>query len=73
MVLLGEEAQSGRLEIVLILTRDGCTVGAECTIGYVGHVESCFGPFGDRTSIGARWVHGLHQLYHGVRNHFGRS
>ena len=37
MVLLGEDAQvdliAGRLEIVLILTRDGCTVCAECTIG----------------------------------------
>ena len=37
MVLLGEEAQVEanfwRLEIVLILTRDGCMVGAECTIG----------------------------------------
>ena len=58
MVLLGEEAQVEahfwRLEIVLILTRDGCTVGAECTIGYVGHVESCFGPFGDSVSVGTR-------------------
>ena len=42
-------------------------------LGDMGHVESCFGPFGDRTSIGARLVHGLHQLYHRVRNHFGRS
>ena len=37
MVLLGEEAQVEahfwRLEIVLILTRDGCMVGAERTIG----------------------------------------
>ena len=37
MVLLGEEAQVEahfwRLEIVLILTRDGCMVGAKRTIG----------------------------------------
>ena len=37
MVLLGEEAQVEahfwRLEIVLILTRDGCMVDAERTIG----------------------------------------
>ena len=72
MLLLGEEAQVEahfwRLEMMLILTRDGCTVGAERTIGSeksfwthsmellgdVGRVESCFGPFGDGTSIGAR-------------------
>ena len=48
------------LETVLILTYDRCTVCAEHTIGSeiildtpdgnprcVGHVESCFGPFGD--------------------------
>ena len=58
---------SAHLEIVLILTQDGCTVCAECTIGseivldaldgtprHVGHVESCFGPFGDGVSVGAR-------------------
>jgi hypothetical protein len=51
---------SVRLEIVLILTQDGCTVYAECTIGSEimldapdgtprrhGLVESCFGPLGD--------------------------
>ena len=58
---------SVRLEIVVILTQDGCTVCAESTIGSeidldapdgllgdVGHVESCFGLFGDRVSVGAR-------------------
>jgi hypothetical protein len=30
----------------------------------VGHVESCFGPIGDRVSIGAREVHGLRGTYH---------
>ena len=37
MVLLGEDAQvdliAGRLEIVLILKQDGCTVYTERTIG----------------------------------------
>ena len=41
MVLLGEEAQVEahfwRLEKMLILTRDGCTVGAEHTIGLENH------------------------------------
>jgi hypothetical protein len=23
-------------------------------LGYMGHVESCFGPFGDGVSVGAR-------------------
>ena len=52
---------------MVILTQDGCTVCAEHTIGSeivldapdgllgdVGHVESCFGLFGDRGSVGAR-------------------
>ena len=47
--------------------QDGCMVCAERTIGSeiildapnglqadVGHVESCFGLFGDRGSVGAR-------------------
>ena len=54
------------LEIVVKLTQDGCTVCAERTIGSeiildapdgllgdVGHVESCFGLFGDSVSVGA--------------------
>ena len=28
----------------------------------VGHVESCFGPFGDSVSVGAWYLHGLHPL-----------
>jgi hypothetical protein len=27
----------------------------------MGHVESCFFLFGDRVSVGARYVHSLHQ------------
>jgi hypothetical protein len=42
-------------------------------LGDVGHVESPFGPFGDIVSVGARLVHGLHQTYHFLKNHFGRT
>ena len=65
---------SVHLEIVLILTQDRCTICAKSTIGSesfwthpmellgdVGHVESRFGPVGDRVSVGARQVHGLRQ------------
>jgi hypothetical protein len=58
---------SVRLEIVLILTRDSCTICVEHTtgsksfwthlielLGDVDHVESHFGPFGDSVSVGAR-------------------
>jgi hypothetical protein len=51
---------------VLILTQDRCAVCAIRTIGseiilnapdgsprIVGHVESCFSPFGDSVSVGA--------------------
>jgi hypothetical protein len=36
-------------------------------LGDLGHVESRFSPFGDRASVGARQVHGLHQTYHTLR------
>ena len=52
---------------MLILTQDRCMVCAERTIGSeiildtpdgllgdMGHVESCFGSFGDGVSVGAR-------------------
>ena len=58
---------SDRLEIVLILIQDRCTVCVERTLcseiildapmeilGDVGHVESRFGLFGDGVSVGAR-------------------
>ena len=74
------------LEIVLILTQDRCSVCAERSIGSeiildalegthsdVGHVESHFGLIGNSVSVGARKVHGLHQMYHRVRNRFGRT
>ena len=68
---------SVRLEIVVILTQDGCTVCAERTIGSeivldahdgllgdVGYVESCFGLFGDSANLDARKVHDLRRTYH---------
>jgi hypothetical protein len=39
--------------------------------GEVGHVESRFGSFEDSVSVGARYVPGLCQTYHRLRNHFG--
>jgi hypothetical protein len=36
-------------------------------VGDVAHVESCFGPFSDSVSVGARSVHGLCQTYHRVK------
>jgi hypothetical protein len=40
-------------------------------LGDLGHVESPSGPFGDSVSFGARYVHGLRQTYHRLRNCFG--
>jgi hypothetical protein len=42
-------------------------------LGDVGHVGIQFGPFGDIVSVGARLVHGLDQMYHWLRNLFGRT
>ena len=56
-----------RLEVVLASVQDRCTVCTNCTIGseivldaldstsrLLGHVKSCFGPFGDSVSASAR-------------------
>ena len=40
-------------------------------LGDMGHVESCFGVFGDSVSVGARYLCGLRQTYHRLRNYFG--
>jgi hypothetical protein len=42
-------------------------------LGDVGHLESRFGPFRDSVCVEARWMNGLHQMYHELRNHFGRT
>ena len=39
----------------------------------VGHVESPFRPFGDSVSVSARYVRGLRQTYHQLRDRFGRT
>jgi hypothetical protein len=39
----------------------------------VGHVISCFGPFGGGVSVSARQVHGLRQMYRRLTIHFGRT
>jgi hypothetical protein len=42
-------------------------------LGDIGHVKSCFGPFGYSVSVGARYVHGLCQTYHRLRNPFAST
>jgi len=41
--------------------------------GDMDNMESCFGPFGDNVSFGARLVHGLCQMYRRLKNHSGRA
>jgi hypothetical protein len=77
---------SVRLEIVLILTQDRCTVSAERTtgsaivwthpmvlLGDVAQVEARFGPFKDSANLEARKVHVLCRTYHSLRKCFGRT
>ena len=40
-------------------------------IGEVGQVEAHFSPFGDSVNLIARYMYGLRQTYHRLRNHFG--
>jgi hypothetical protein len=42
-------------------------------LGDVGHEKSYFFMFGYSISVGARLVHGLLQMYHQLRNHFGHT
>jgi hypothetical protein len=39
-------------------------------LGDEAQVEGHFGLFGDIASFDATYVHGLHQRYHRLRNHF---
>jgi hypothetical protein len=74
------------LKIVLVSVQYRCTFCTERTIGSeiilthstillgdVGRVESCFGPFEESVSVGARLVCGLRQTYHRLKNRFGRT
>ena len=80
------EARFGLFGDIVFLMQDRCTICPERTIGSeiildarneligdLGHVESHFGPFGYSVSVGARLVHCLHQTYHRLINHFGRT
>jgi hypothetical protein len=71
------------LEILLVSVQDRHTVCAKRSIGSEiiwidpmvllgdeAQVKAGFGPFGDSANHGARQVHGLHQLYHMLGNHF---
>ena len=73
-----------RLETVLASVQDRCTVCTERingmevilgipdgTLGELSQVEARFTPFGDSVNIGARYVYGLRQMHHRLRNHFG--
>jgi hypothetical protein len=42
-------------------------------LGDEAQMEARFGPFGNSVSFSARLVHGLRQIYHSLRNHFGRT
>jgi hypothetical protein len=42
-------------------------------LGDVDQGESCFGPFEEGVSVGARQMHGLRQMYHSISNHFGHT
>jgi hypothetical protein len=41
--------------------------------GDEAQVEARFGSFGDTANLDARQVHGLHQMYHRLEIHFGRT
>ena len=80
------ESRSLRLEMVLVLVQDWCTVCAKRTMGQISfrthpmvllgdeaQLESCFGPFGDSANLDARSVHDLRRTYHRLGNQFGRT
>ena len=67
------ESRSLRLEMVLVLVQDWCTVCAKRTMGQISfrthpmvllgdeaQLGAGFGPFGDSANLDARSVHGLH-------------
>jgi hypothetical protein len=75
---------SVHLEAVLVSMQDRCMLCAKHTrklfwmhlivlLGDDAHVKVCFGPFGDSVHLDTRLVHVLRQMYHRLRNHFGRT
>ena len=77
---------SFRLETVLVLGQDRCTVctkriigseivldALEGTLGYEAHVQAQFCPFRHGANLDARMVHGLRQTYHWIGNRFRRT
>jgi hypothetical protein len=73
-----------RLEMLLVLVQDSCTIYAEHTLGSISfwthpmvllrdeaHVEARFGLFRDSANLDARSVHGLRRTYHRLKNYFG--
>jgi hypothetical protein len=71
------------LETVLVSVQDWCMVCTKRTIGteivldapdgtlrFEAQVEVHFSSFGDSANPNARYVHGLGQTYHGLRNDF---
>jgi hypothetical protein len=40
-------------------------------LGDEAQVEARFGPFGHSANLNARYVHGLHRMYHRRGSHFG--
>ena len=75
-----------RLETVLVLVQDRCTVCTKHTmaeksfwthpmvlLGDEAQVEARFGPFGDIANLNTRYVHGLRRTYHRLEKHFGRT
>ena len=71
---------------MLISAQDMCTVCAECTtgmeivlgvpdgtLGVLGQVEARYRPFEDSVNLSTRYVYGLRQMHHRLRNQFGCS
>jgi hypothetical protein len=42
-------------------------------LGDKAQVEACLSPFGDSSNLDATKVSGLCRMYHGLRNHVGRT
>jgi hypothetical protein len=39
----------------------------------VGQIEAHIGSFGDSANLNARYVHGVHRMYHRFASHFART